>query len=413
MKMIRNISLITSLLLASCSSIYGGSTSSTGDQSISSTPTVIEFEANVDTTSYKTVTFTNRSDENYEIYNLALVDNVCGSFSIYNILDASQNILFQAGDSVSVSVVSGETIDINVQFSPTACELTEYSTTLAIYYTTSSDVSSSETITFNALVEDTTPETTVCGESESRTYYDEYDNPTERSLPVLDGDKSYYLKVDTMSAYIQTTGAFLSFATKVGTNINTQYIAEEDLYVPAYIPVYTDEEANVSIPDIDDCAGFVIPSPITDQFFIGADITVTTEDTFTGTIDRDDEVGNLTIPGFEIVLYSYINNSNSLLQSTDGEFRVKINVDLTTGYTDSNSYLETLSEEVDDNGDPLLSISGDQMYGKKIRHGTVTLVGIGTFMDDNPIMSSEGVSGIIDNEAYLFIQLEGIITQEE
>lgn len=405
---------LTLVSLSNCSTFFGGSTSSTGDQSIvADVPTEVSFSADVNTKSYKTITFTNRSAENYEIYNLALVDNLCGAFSIYNILDESGNILYQAGDAVSISVAASQTVNINIQFAPVSCEKTAYTTIFFIYYSTDTVTSKSAEVNFVTTVNDTTPETMACPEQEEKTYYDEYDNPTERTLPVLTTGTPYYLKVEKVSAYIQTTGEFSIYETAVGTNINTQYIAEEDLYVPAYIPLTTDDAGVVTIPLVDECAGFDFPSPITDQFFIGAQITVTTTEDFTGTIGRGtDDAGTLLLPDFQLRLYSYINNSNSLLQSSDGIFQVKLQIDLTTGSTEANNYLTYLMGEVDDDGEPLLSISGDQLVGKSIRHGTVTLVGIGSFLPEDAIMSAEGYTGIIENEAYLFLQLVGLVTQE-
>lgn len=403
---------LLSLVLFSyaCSNFYGGATNSQGNQSITESPTVITFEADVGSTLYKTVTFTNRSGDNYEITNLAFVDNDCGAFSVYNILDSSGNILYQSGQTLSVGVIPGETVAINLRFSPTECEVTEYTTTFIIFYQ-AQDETQAETVSLEATVTDNTPDAAICDKTEPR-YYDEFDNPTERTLPVLDSGKKYYIRVDKLSAYIQTTGGFSAFATQVGTNINLDDIPEEDRYVPVYLSFTTDEAGNVFVDEIDACVGFDLPSPTTDPFFLGAPMSVTTAGAFTGTIDRQSDPGHFEIPGVVFHLASFINNSNSLLQDPNGFFEVNIEVDLTTGETANNEFLENLTELTDDNGEVFFNIANGALVGKNIRHGTITLVGIATFLnDDDAKMSDEGKQAILENEAYLFLQIEGLITQ--
>ncbi|MBU0504420.1 hypothetical protein KJ708_00365 [bacterium] len=262
-------------------------------------------------------------------------------------------------------------------------------------------------------VTDNAPDAVVCDEV-SRSYYDEYDNPTERSLPVLADGKSYYLRIDKLSAYIQTTGAFAAYATQVSTHLYLDVIPEADRYQPVYLPFTTDESGNVTVAEIDACSGFGMPTPITDTFFLAAPVAVNTAEAFIGSIDRAETPGRFSVPNIVLRMSSYINNSNSLLQSTEGYFDVNINVaSLTSGETASNDFLLDVPADTDDDGEPLLNIVDDKLVGKDIRHGTVTLVGIGEFIqDDNTKLSNEAVSAIIDNESYLFIQIEGVVTQE-
>lgn len=399
-------------LLAHCSTFYGGSTSSTGNQSISEDAAEVVFETNVNTTIYKTVTFTNRSDTNYNISNLALVDNDCGAFSVYSIMDEAGNTLYKSGQTFSVGVVSAETIEIAIRFSPTDCAVTEYTTTLVIYYDAGEE-SLTEAVSLVARVEGSTvaEEEAECTES-AISYYDAYDNPTERTLPPLDDGEKYYLKIDKMNAYIQTTGGFASYATQVGTEMFLDEIDEEDWFEPVFIPISTDAESVVTVATIDRCLGFRVPAPKTDPFFLGADLVVTSTQEFFGTIDRADEPGKFEIPGMELHLYSFINDSGSLLQSSDGLFEVDILTDLATGETAENDYLEARAELTDDDGNPFLNISDGKLYGKNIRHGTITLVGIGQFINkDTAVMSNEGLQALFENDAYLFLQIEGTVTQ--
>lgn len=400
------------LITVNCSTIYGSSTNSEGNQSISESPTVITFESEVGSTLYKSVTFTNSSEENYEINNLAFVDNDCGAFSIYNITDESENTLYSAGDAISVSVTTGSSVSINIRFSPTSCEITEYTTTFVVYYDTDT-TSEAISISLEATVTDNTPDALNCEDS-NISYYDEFDNPTERTLPVLSDGEIYYLKVKKMSAYMQTTGGFTSFATQVGTHINLDTIDEADQFQPVYLSLTTNDAGDLTVAPVDACVGFDLPSPPTDPFFLGAAVSVTTATEFTGTINRDDDPGLIELPDIVFNLSSFINDSNSLLQDSDGFFEINIKTLLTSGETEENEYLDNLADLEDDDGEPFFNISNSKLVGKNIRHGTVTLVGVAQFQnDDDAKMSNEGIQAILENEAYLFLQIEGLITQIE
>src|SRR3989339_890005 len=113
-------------LVFGCSTFYGGTTSSEGEQNITAAPTEIQVMADVNTVGYRTITFTNQSKtDNYEITNMAFVDNDCGAYSLYNILDEAGNMLYQTGDDIAVSVVPGARVDINIRFSPLKCAVTQ------------------------------------------------------------------------------------------------------------------------------------------------------------------------------------------------------------------------------------------------------------------------------------------------
>jgi len=401
-------------LISSCSALYGAGENSEGDQSISDSPTVITFESAVDTTIYKTIKFTNRSEENYEITNMAFVDNDCGAFSVHTITDSSGNILYGAGDSVSVSVNADISVDINIRFSPTACEITEYMTTFMIYYG-NSDSSKVNSVSLQAIVDDSTPDSVSCDDEDVQ-YYDEFDNPTERTLPVLDNGEKYYLKVNQMNAYLQATGGFASFSTAFGTHYNVADVPEDEAYTPAYLAFTTDADGDAIIDIVDTCTGFSLPTNTTDPYFLGARVNILTDMETLATIDRtDDDAGKLVIQNFKFKLSSFINNSSSLLQSSDGYFEVNVLVALTTGETEENEFLPELIDLKDDNDETFLNItSDDTMTGKNIRHGTVTLVGIGQFLDDDDVkMDDVGVQALIENESYIFIQIVGEITQIE
>lgn len=397
-----------------CSTFYGEPENSTGTQSISSSPIEMDFSSSVDSTSYQSLTFTNRSEDNYQIYNIAFIDNDCGAFSIFNIQDSSNNTVYKSGDSLSVTVAASDSASVNIQFSPTTCEETDYTTTLIIYYTDGTN-NYSQTAYLNASVEDNTI-TYACDQSGPTEFYDDIGDETpSRTLPTLDDGKSYYLKISQMRAYIQPTGGFASLAQMVGTDLNLDLIPEENQFQAVYLPFTSDDEGNLYLNQVDECNNFFIPSPVTDTYFLGANIMLTTPNQSIGRIEREDpdNIGSISFEGFKIYLFSNINNSSSLIQDSDGYFGATIEMDLKTTESDPNTLLADIASVTDDDGEPFLNINADgdnsTLYGSNLRHGTVTFVGIGIFTDENSLMSSEATAGLIDSEAYLFVQINASV----
>lgn len=330
----------------------------------------------------------------------------------FQILDSAGNILWRPGDEVSVSVAENATANIVIRFNPTPCGQTEYTSSFLIYYE-ASEALKLETVEFVALVDDNTEDSLTC-DTDNSNYYDEFNNPTIRTLPALDNGEKYYIKITKMNAYIQTTGSFVQFATAVGTNIKVDLIPEENLFEPVYIPLTSDANGNVVVEEFTECTDFYLPSPITDEFFIGAVTTVTSRGDYTGTIDRDgDTPGRLNVHDLVFKLRSFINNPTSLLQDSDGYFEADVKFDLTTGTTETSEYLSDLINLTDDTGARFLNIENNRLVGRDIRHGTITLVGIGSFIDNEDArLSGEARQGILENEAYLFLQIEGLVTQK-
>lgn len=406
------------LLVASCSGLQPDETMN-ADLNLGEAPVEINFEADVNTTIYHELTFSNNSTDNYEIVSLAFVDNGCGAFSVFDITDETGNILYQSGDGVAVSVVSGSKVDIHLEFSPTACEVTEYATTLIIYYQINGATDSRSAI-LNAKVSDTTV-TFVCEEpDETIQYNDELGDPTpSRKLPALPAGEYYYLKIERMRAYIQPTGGFTSLASKVGTDISVDQIAEEDLFEPVYLPFTTDDAGNVTLLEIDECDGFAIPSPTTDQFFWGEDVVLTTTGDTAGTVEITEEgrIGEVNFPNFNVRLFSSINNSSSLIQDDEGRFGVNIETALTTANSVENTYLTDIITVTDDDDEPFMNIiSGDSssvLSGSDLYHGTATFVGVGTFEGTDAMLSPEATSALLENEAYIFIQIDAkVVTRK-
>lgn len=413
-------------LMIGCGSLAGESTTnSVGTQSISADPTILSFEAETNKTVYQSLSFKNRSTENNEITSLAFVGNDCGAFSVYSIQDESDNVLYKSGQTLSVSVVPNATIYIQIQFSPTICETTEYTVSFIIYYSTDS-TTKSEAVTLQASVVGNVAETLDCPEKEALEFYDEIGDPTpSRTLPALEDGHSYYMKVNKLSGYLKTTGGFSGYSMGLSTNLDpNDLVSEAHAYQPVFMPFQTDASANIVIPAWDECQGFSMPSVKTDPFMVGTDINVSSIGDLSGTIlrtdtngDDVDDVGQMDLD-FKMYLKAFINNSESLLQDDTGYFALASTCPLTTGYTESNIYLQEIADLVDYEGETIVPVyeDGDDsfLYGKNLRHGTLTLVGICIFPPEDAMLSGEAYQALIESESYLFLQVQGqIVTVKE
>lgn len=402
------------LLICSCSGIQPDEPRN-ADLGITAAPPEIAFTGTVNTTAYRSLNFSNRTGTDMTINNLALVGNDCGAFSVFNIVDENNTILFDGEEMIDVSVPPGKNVILNLRFSPTPCEHTAYSSIFLIYYD-SFGQTESQLVILNATVVDNTVEAPECALTTDIIYNDQIGDPTpSRKLPALPDGETYFLKIERMRAYIQPTGGFASLATKVGSDINVELVDENKRFSAAFLPMLSDGLGQLEILQIDACSGFSLPSPVTDPYFIGTSVTLTTPEPKGGTVEISDpaRLGEINVNGLEIELAANINNSSSLLQSPDGNFRVTIRVDLTTGTTPANALLQDIADEMDDEGLPLFNLTGAAdnmaMRGKNLRHGTLSLVGVGLFTGTNAEMSEEARKGIVENEAYIFVEIAGRI----
>lgn len=405
------------LACSGCSAVQPEEPTSSNFDIVDDAPVEVDFEADVNTTQYRSLSFSNATSANVVISNLAFVNNGCGAFSVFNVTDASGNVIYQSGDDVSVGVTAGASVSIQVKFAPAPCETKTYSTTLIVYYTDGVTAKTRST-TLNATVNDNTVNI-VCPEKAEISYNDGIGDPTpSRKLPALPDGSYYYLKVERMRAYIQPTGGFTSMATRVGTDINAEQVAEEDRFEPVYLPFTTDDAGNAYLQTIDECSGFAIPSPVTDTYFWGAKVILTTAGVLNGTVDRSVNVGEVTFQDFAVRLFSNVNNGASLIQNEEGNFAVNLITDLTTGDSSTNSFLPDITDETDDDGEPLLNVVSDGdasvLRGTDLYHGTASFVGVGVFEGTDAMLSGEAQSALLDNEAYIFIQIDAkVVTKKE
>ncbi len=382
----------------------------------------LEFSAEVNTTTYQSITFSNNSaTEYYELFNIAKANDVCAAFSLYNITDTENNVLYDAKQtttsiasdqtySLAVAVAPGDSINVNMEFSPIACEQKEYSPTLVLYYTTSTTTESQSIIMHATVLDNST--TSNCGTPFQATSLDDImgDEPS-RLLPELPEGQYYAVVPYAFRGYIQPTEGFASLAAEIYAYFDNPAVSEPG-YLPPYLPLEFVEDGLLKFSQIDACRGLEFPTSITDSYFLSALQTITTSQDYDFVIETQDEdaLGEATVSEITLALDSNINNSSSILQSEDGNFAIQFETTLTTGYTETNNYLQnSIGKIFDDEGNDILRIedNGDdsRMYGSPLRHGEMILVGVASFVPTDYIMSDEATSGLIDTPAYLFIQI--------
>lgn len=386
----------------------------------------LEFSAEVNTTSYQSITFSNNSTSDYyEIFNIAKANDVCAAFSRYNITDLDNDVLYDAKQStetatsdqiysLAVAIAPGDSVKVNIEFSPIACEQKEYSPTMVIYYTTSTTTESQSIIMYASVLDNST--TNTCGEPYQAVSMDDIlgEEPS-RLMPALPAGQYYAVVPYAFRGYIQPTEGFASLAAEIYAYFDNPAVPSPG-YLPPYLPLEYVEDGLLKFSQIDACRGLEFPTSITDSYFLGALQTISTNQDYDFVIETEDpdNLGAITVESITLALDSNINNSSSILQSEDGNFAIQFETTLTTGYTTTNNYLQnSIGKIFDDEGNDILRIedNGDEsrMYGSPLRHGELILVGVGSFVPTGYIMSDEATSGLIDTPAYLFIQIHARI----
>jgi hypothetical protein len=73
-----------------------------------------------------------------------------------------------------------------------------------------------------------------------------------------------------------------------------------------------------------------------------------------------------------------------------------------------------VADLADDDGEPFLNINVDgensTLQGSNMRHGTIRLVGVGKFTAPDFVGSQIAEQALIENEAFIFIQIDGYVT---
>lgn len=392
----------------------------TNNPSLSSTSLTLEFEGEVNTTSYRSIVFSNFSEnEYYEIFNIAEVNDECSAFALLNITNNKDDVLFDpkaqnidstSDYSLSVAVAPGETVNLNIEFSPIPCAKKEYSPELNVYYKANEVIKSHKIIMHTQVIDLSVSAT--CGTMYQVSELDEVigEEPS-RVLPALPEDQYYAIVPYAFRGYIQPTEGFASLATEIYAYFDNPRVPEPG-YLAPYLPLEYVGEGQLKFSKIDECRGLQFPTSKTDTYFLGAKQIITTEKDFDIHVETQDpeNLGSMNVNNITLRLDSNVNNSSSILQNENGNFAIQFETSLTTGFTPTNNYLQnSVGKIFDENGKDILRIeqNGDEsrLYGSPLRHGEVILVGIGTFVPTGYVMSAEATSGLIDTPAYLFIQI--------
>lgn len=405
------------LLNSSCGALYGPGNNSTGDFDLSSSADSVDFDSSDGTAVHNSIALENETSDTITITNIIFANNICADFSLYNITDSTGVIVFSGNGEISLEVAAGETVNVNVRYSPSvSCAYSDYETTLYVYYT-DGESTFRTSIILRPSAEFPSGLTFACND-----ITDQSENFTVEEVTGVPSDGTYYLRVDRMRGfmYVPASGGVLTDdALTLGTDVNG--LSAEDFVTPFLETVISAETGTLS--EITEDEDFCLPAPEENPFFGGAFTLMTSSEDFTGTVDSD---GNISLEGITMTILSEgIPDGLTFEISSDGTFQISLNADLTTGQApiggfvseSINTGLEEASEQTDDDGDPLLPIEKDgdgnyYMEGSPADDGQMILVGVGTFTNEDDTFIGAGLarSFLLDDEAYLFFMLEATIT---
>ena len=197
------------------------------------------------------------------------------------------------------------------------------------------------------------------------------------------------------------------------------------VYVPALLPINVEQNGRFTLKQITPCTQFLLPSSSGDPYFTGADTELTTKDEYEGNItsrinrNAGRRQTDFSIEGLRVQLKGEgIKNSSTIEDEFTHTFRTSIKVDLTTQETDPDSDLSQITttppvanlDEAEQQELFRFSQRGNNyvLRGSSLNEGKIILVGIGLFdnLDNNFIGSDTGRSFLIEDPAYIYIQLE-------
>ena len=416
---VRGRALVLSLfLLVSCSSLVGSeSTNSVGDFELNPEENVAEFNSTDGSAVYRSLSLENNTSETMTIINVVFYNNLCADFSLYAITSADGNILLNGSDKMELAVAAGETVYLNIKYSPSSCTYSGYETTLYVYYQTGSDTFRTGVILKPSGEPGGASASFACNDVEDLSA-----NYTKASTPGSLADGTYYLRVDRMRGYLyvpEASGLVDPSQFAVGTDVGG---LDDDAYFPPFLEVVV-SGGSLMLSEITGSADFCLPSPEDNQAFGDAYSNLTSLGG-TGTIDEEE---NILIEDLRVTLRveGILSGLSLGIADSAGIFQVSLITDLSTGQVPEgapasdliNTGLAEASEQEDEDDNDFLPIDQDAdgnyyLYGEELSvFGESTLVGIGAFTNEaGDFIGSTGSAGaqgfIIDNEAYIFIQLD-------
>lgn len=406
---------MTLFVLSSCGLVDGGAPTSTGDFDIVGEVGSISIQAPENSEAYKLIPISNTNKGPIQISNVLFADNLCGDFSLVNIVDSLGVVVYEPGNILQVVVAGGQNIKLTIRYAPTTgCVYKDYDATLYIYY---SDGTATRFIsillkpTIGAPLpaeeeEEEEEEETECAEDPQDF---EYLDQTFTGPPMAG---EYFLRIDRMASFIYPTG-FAGAADLVGTDIDV----EPDAFTKPFLKVTVAEDGGLTIAPITPCEAFFMPSNPENANFGGVDTRLTSPRDFTATIDAN---GVINLPELVVTLRAEdIPESNpNVRDPVTGNFQVSVRSPLTTGDTVEDTILGNIENtgvfeegimnlfDEDGNGQPILR-------GMPLTGGKTMLVGRGQFIDEenNFIGSTQAKQFLITQVAYIYIQIEATFTQ--
>lgn len=406
------IYLFIILMLGSVLSCKSGSGTSTEATKLITATEVISFPKSEGSADYRSIEFTNPSTDPITIDNIVFGNNVCGAFALYDVTDETGLEIFKASGTFPLKIAGSQKIKINVGYCPPECAYSSYTTQLYITYTVgTTQLQSSvalEPQAGGAICKDIL----ICADDPmAHTYEPEI---VESGLPPV-GD--YYFKVIRMRAFLYPVSAKEN-AKIIGTDIDVDPTA----FNPAYLKVgLLDEAGKTNLYQINSCTQFIIPSASTDSYFAGADTEATTSQDYQSTVDAD---GNVVANDVTMTLFAkHIDDSKlssaSPLPDENGNFRLSLKISLSTSSTEPNAYLKNI-KTMPNYTEEIMNISDPNKDGKMVLTGqpisrtdaTLTLVGIGTFNnDDDLFLGQDTVRKIFfeGDPAYIFVQIDAML----
>ncbi|MBI4412592.1 MAG: hypothetical protein HY541_08930 [Deltaproteobacteria bacterium] len=400
-------------LASACGSLVGSeSTNSIGDFELNPEENVAEFNSPDGSAVYRSLSLENNTSETMAIINVVFYNNLCADFSLYAITSADGNILLNGSDKIELAVAAGETVYLNIRYSPSSCTYTGYETTLYVYYQTGSDTFRTGVILKPSGEPGGASASFACNDTEDLSA-----NYTKASTPGSLADGTYYLRVDRMRGYLyvpEASGLVDPSQFAVGTDVGG---LDDDAYIPPFLEVVV-SGGSLMLSEITGSADFCLPSPEDNQAFGDAYSNLTSAGG-TGTIDGV----NILVSDLGVTLRAEgIPGGLTLGIDSGGMFQISLVTDLSTGRVPEgapesdliNSGLAEAGAQEDEEGDDFLPIDQDSdgnyyLEGSPVAtNGEITLVGVGAFTNEagDFIGSTSAQSFVIDNEAYIFIQLD-------
>lgn len=418
------------LTMTACGTFQGASTNSEGDQNIVFESTELTFDASVPENTFGSFPLRNNTAGALVITDIRFQNNLCGSFSLYNITSETGSILQTPSSSIHVRVLPSQQVRVNIRHVPANCQYKNYETILTIYTTDEQGLIETSNILLRS--KGSPPSTgaadIICDEEPSNVTYE------KQFLSKIPDAGTYYLRVDLIRAFIVPSASRTDNSVVIGSDIGG--LTPDDFESPNLLIDVSEKTstevdgketvtANFVLKEITPCDDFILPSPNSDIYFEGIDTLLTStgpvNGKFTQVIDPVNQTKDVQIAletPITVNLRAEGPFQDSLVQK-DNTFEISVEADLTTleakpGEPSFVDLLESRNNYFDGFfRDQFLNENGDfNIRGVPFRDGRAVLVGRGTFNNDqNNFIGSDAASKfLLEGEAYLYMQLDITLT---